>query len=169
MTCDKGNYASERHPGLDRQGRHAALGSLAAMARSGSVPLLLLLLPLLLLPLTSAVANVYQQLANVTNVLLKADDQSGPRASASECANSCDALQYCSGYIFDGGMCDLYIVDCRVPEHNGTPAPTNYMAKLTCPGEMMQRLYMAKLTCPGMMMQRLYMAKLACPWVRMPR
>ena len=109
------------------------------MARSGSVPLLLLL-PLLL---ASAVANVYQQLAGVTDPL--ENWESPPASTDSECADSCSALRRCSGYVFNGGKCKLYIQDCRGPVQNGQPAPTNYMARVACTGEMMPRLHRSNL------------------------
>ena len=97
------------------------------MACSVSVPLLL---PLLL---ASAVAYEYQQLVNVTN---PEADSTYP-SLASDCVNDCDGWSHCSGYVHENGQCTVYDGDCRGPGFAaaGEPAPTNYMARVSCPGE----------------------------------
>ena len=100
------------------------------MARPVSVPLLLLL-PLLL---SSAVANVYQPLAGVTNVD-QGEFSPETKSSASECAVSCDSSPGCIGYVYEGTECQRYKSDCRGPEPIGEPAPENYMARNACPGK----------------------------------
>ena len=100
------------------------------MARSGSVSFLLL--PLLL---TSVVANVYQQLPDVTN----AERFSHLNvATSSECARECDDSQICSGYVYADGTCELYVGGCFEPAYSNQywgKVSANFMAKDACPGE----------------------------------
>ena len=107
------------------------------MALSVSVPLLLLLLP----PLSSAVAYVYQPIANVTidTSYIETRGQTAA-ASASEmaCASQCDLNTFCGGYIYENGQCTTYARDCRGPAAMTQPAPAAYMAKNACSGELMQ-------------------------------
>ena len=116
--------ASERNR---RQSWHTALGSLAAMARSGSVPLLLL--PLLL---ASAVAYdyEYEKLAGVTNAV--PHPVTYPMEAESDCADLCNSRPRCSGYVFEDGVCRPYMGDCEVAPDD-PPAPHNYMSKMVCP------------------------------------
>ena len=107
------------------------------MARSVSVPLLLLL-PLLLF---SALAAVYEPLAGITQVDHQSMLSPVAKSSASECADVCDASRYCTaGYLYENGQCQGYVADCRGPGAIGEPAPENYMARNDCPGENSQYL-----------------------------